>query len=108
MLINAIEHGNANISFQEKNKLLKIGLLASKIDTRLTNNKKVAISLTLQKDHLNLSIKDEGTGFNYKQYNQLTSSKSLNGRGIFLAKQCFDGIYYIEPGNEVMLIKKLN
>jgi PAS domain S-box-containing protein len=87
MVLNAVEYGN-NFDY----------------------NKKVFITVTATEKFIQITVKDEGKGFNWKEgLNQKIDlfSGAERGRGIIITKMCFDYIYYHQSGNEVSLLKKI-
>jgi serine/threonine-protein kinase RsbW len=80
---NAIHHGNKGI--KEKNVLLK---------------------LVLEKNSIKFRIEDEGSGFDFKNLPDPTSTENLNkpgGRGIFLMKNLCDEVSFSKDGSVVEL-----
>lgn len=113
LMVNGIEHGNLEISFDEKGKLLEEGRWHSEIDHRLTLPKfkeRVAnIEFNRNKEKIEFVITDEGSGFDVKKYmseknkeNNTSDFQRFHGRGIKLAKKaCFDELEYLGQGNQV-------
>ena len=84
---NAILHGNKN----DEKKTVQIGLQKIKNDLELT-------------------IKDEGPGFDYKKVPDPTSPENIekiNGRGVFLMEKLSDKIEFLQNGSIVKLTFKL-
>lgn len=116
ILINAIEHGNLEITFEEKSKLLKKGYEISKIIDKFSKNKKyndrkVRIDFTLTKEKAEYIVTDEGYGFDWKSLTKKNLKKDLfleHGRGIAMAKKHFDEFFFNAKGNQVtmMIFKK--
>jgi anti-sigma regulatory factor (Ser/Thr protein kinase) len=112
ILINAIEHGNLEISFDQKTKLLKKGMDLSKIIDKYSHLKKfsqrhVVIEYTLTKEKAIYVIKDEGKGFDWKALGVFSKTNDPlleHGRGIIMAKKYFDEFYFNAKGNEASLI----
>jgi len=108
MLINAIEHGNLGITYEEKSALLREGTWEEEIKRRLAlpeNSQKFGL-LTFEETDVAyvLRIKDQGTGFDWKSYMEITPERalSLNGRGIATSKLLsFSHITYLGDGSEV-------
>jgi DNA-binding response OmpR family regulator len=108
ILINAIEHGNLGITYAEKGQLLMEDKLLEEINRRenLPQNigKTAEILLERNKDYVRVVVKDQGQGFNWKDYMEVDPSRvtAPNGRGILIAKSLsFDKIMYMGNGNEV-------
>ena len=71
---------------------------------------KVDISITVENDLVKMSIKDEGKGFNHQ--NILDPIKKENlfkpiGRGIYLIKKIADDVKFNDPGNEIIITKRI-
>lgn len=114
ILVNAIEHGNLNISYEEKTELNLKSQWKQEVEKRLNlpeyKDKWVTISFTKKKDEIILSVKDEGEGFDYKRYMEFDPSRSTHnhGRGIAFANNIsFDSLEYVGSGNQVNCIVKL-
>jgi len=116
IVLNAIEHGNLHISFDEKTKAQGedryIELLMDRQKEPLYRNKKVTIHSSINSDEVIYRISDEGPGFDHKTFVSSTRHQIdetfEHGRGISIALQLFDDISYNEKGNQVTLTKKLN
>lgn len=111
ILINAIEHGNLNISYQEKTKLHETASWLSEIDRRLglpeNKHKSVRVVFSRTPGHINIRITDEGTGFDWRQYQTLDTTRVFDnhGRGIIMAKSlAFENLIYHGIGNDVECI----
>ena len=110
-MVNAVEHGNLGITFEEKANLMLEGIWRDEIAYRqkLPENigKRVHVKLTNHEEYLTLKIKDDGKGFDPTPFLTLqpTRSEKPNGRGIYLAGLEFDKIEYIGCGNEVICYK---
>jgi hypothetical protein len=109
LLINAIEHGNLGITYDEKSLLNKSGKLIEEIERRqnLAENadKNVLIRYTRQPHQILLFIKDCGPGFDWQNYMEISPERATHshGRGIALSRMMsFDQMEYMGCGNEVM------
>jgi len=116
ILLNAIEHGNLEISFDEKTKAIQDGnyfkLLTSKQNNTKYKNRKVDVEFSINEEKAVYKITDEGKGFNYKKFiNQspedMNRSMLTHGRGLTMAQNIFDEMKFNKTGNQVMLVKKL-
>jgi len=83
-LKNAIVHGN-------------------KADPR----KKVALSYYINSERLEIIVRDEGIGFDHKNYKANMEVDAEAGRGLLLITNFMDEIKFNEPGNEIKMIKYL-
>jgi len=86
-LVNAIKHGN--------------GLDESKV---------VRVDIETDAEKIEISIEDQGEGFDYKKIPNPTKDENLektSGRGVFLIKQIMDEVRFNKPGNCITMIKYL-
>ena len=112
IIINAIEHGNLGITYEEKNKALNNNTYAQLLDEKIkeanSKNKKVVINSILDNKRFEVEIIDNGNGFDYKNLPSPDDPEKIfeaHGRGIFLASVYFDSIEYKGNGNHVVLTK---
>lgn len=108
LIVNAIEHGNLGIGFETKSRLLNDGNWEEEVLRRqeLPENRDKKVHITYQRtaEFNRLVIRDEGSGFDWKKFQNLDSKKmtSINGRGIIQAQhQSFDKVQYNPEGNQV-------
>lgn len=90
LLVNAIEHGNLGIGFEEKGALLEAGTWTEAVEARLNDSayagRSVTVTFERESDHVRFVIEDEGQGFDWRPFvNQECAGFSMNGRGIALA-----------------------
>jgi two-component system, sensor histidine kinase LadS len=114
ILINAIEHGNLGISFDEKTRALDDDAYIELVhrlqkDPRLSD-RKVTIDYTLDDEKVVYRISDEGEGFDHPEIfsrDPMNENKKMlaHGRGLFIVRNEFDSIQFNEKGNAVTLIK---
>lgn len=109
LLLNAIEHGNLAISYQEKGRLLIEGRLTDEIYRRLDEppwrDRWVAVEVERNGRSINYQIADQGEGFDPSAYLSLDPARALdpNGRGIAMARQiAFSHLEYRGKGNVVI------
>ncbi len=115
ILVNAIEHGNLGISFDEKTSLKPGEQWLAEINRRLNLpqhlHQYVAIELSRQANEIILTVKDQGKGFDWKKYHDLEKSSNLramHGRGILMARNlAFKRLEYSECGNAVTCVISL-
>lgn len=108
LMRNAVEHGNLEIGFKEKARLLEDGMLGAEIDRRLASaayQDRVAEAVLARKpEGVYVVIADKGPGFEWSDFTKFTPARAAykNGRGIQLARlTCFDKLAYNETGNQV-------
>lgn len=109
LLINALEHGNLGITYDEKSALLKTRSWAAEVERRqllpANRAKWVTVSITRTRTRTRLRIQDMGTGFAWKDYQEPNPERMFDshGRGILLARwEAFDRLEYLGNGNCVV------
>jgi len=72
LLMNAVEHGNLNIGYDDKSRLISCGLWSQEINKRMQQmiykDKKVRVTFKRDKQSIRILIKDEGNGFDWAHY----------------------------------------
>jgi CRP-like cAMP-binding protein len=114
LIVNAVEHGNCGISYEEKtmgmeNGLSVVELVAERCKDPLIRNKKVDLLWDIHPEESVFVIRDEGEGFDVRAYLKKIASQdmmSLHGRGIKMASAFSTELKYNEKGNQVTLILK--
>ena len=114
LLINAVEHGNLGISYQEKTRLLQESKWEGEIERRLTlpeyAEKVVSVQLENKPREIQLTISDSGAGFDYRTYLEMSPERAFdpNGRGIAMSKlMSFDSLEYKGKGNQLVAVVKI-
>ncbi len=115
LLINAIEHGNLGIGYEDKARFVKEGRWREEVIRRskLPENahKKVEVIFKRKADGIYLQITDAGAGFDWWPYLEIDPARAMHhhGRGIALAnKLSFDKLNYKEPGNQLVAVVYFN
>lgn len=113
LLINAIEHGNLEIGYDEKSAALKSNSLESLYEQRqavpVFAERRVIVVFTMHENLCEWLITDEGKGFDWKTLqDSFEESKLLeeHGRGLFITQFYFDELIFNDAGNAVRAIKK--
>lgn len=108
LLTNALEHGNLNITYEEKTAHLMQGkdilsLYQQKSSEEPYKNRRIRIAYSIGRSKSVFHIKDDGDGFDWRSYLEKTEtdSQELHGRGIMLSKELVQRVSYNEKGNEV-------
>ena len=108
LMVNAIEHGNLGISYEEKTKLNESGIWEDEINRRLLaeDNLKLFAEISFQNsgNEINITIVDQGKGFDWQNYLDFDPERLMDnhGRGIAVANNLsFSRIEYWGRGNEV-------
>ena len=98
LFINAYEHGNLGLSFEEKERLIREDKYCQLL--KKGSDKEIEVCVAKKDNYIFVKITDEGKGFT------LESKKALfNGRGIKLCEK-YAYIFYNQKGNSVLLIGK--
>lgn len=112
MIINAIEHGNLGISYEEKNEALERGdymdILSERQLDRDYRDRTVKIDYHLDEKRAVYIIEDSGQGFDHekvmREVEQANDEFRMHGRGISLTVQVFDEMIFNQKGNSVKLV----
>jgi DNA-binding response OmpR family regulator len=108
LLINAVEHGNLGISYDEKTQLIMANNWENEITRRLSNpenrNKFASIALKTTNENIVVRIRDEGKGFDWMKYLNFSADRVTDphGRGIATSRlMSFHSMEYHGAGNVV-------
>lgn len=108
LMVNAIEHGNLNISYEEKSALLAAGTWESEVNRRLQQpvfqDKYAEVSFLRTDERIEITVIDQGLGFDWHEYMEFSPERVLDnhGRGIALANALsFSKLEYKGVGNVV-------
>ncbi len=108
LMLNAVEHGNLGIGYEVKSELNHKGVWADEVNRRQlldSNCKKTAqVHFKRKKDHIEITISDDGKGFDWQAYMDFDVQRLLDshGRGIAIANNIsFDHLEFNASGNEV-------
>jgi CheY-like chemotaxis protein len=112
LLINAIEHGNLGITFEEKSEAMQSNRYRELLEKRRKGIERekqyVHIRCDYSPDTLTVEIQDHGDGFDLTTLPDMKDTESIlsdHGRGILLATLFYDQVEYAEPGNCVKISK---
>jgi hypothetical protein len=107
LLINAIEHGNCKIGFDEKTACLEkngdiMELIREKNKDQTVKTRKVYFSYTITPEKSRFTIRDEGDGFDWRERLATPSdTPGLHGMGMKMANLYVRDLSYNQKGNEV-------
>jgi CheY-like chemotaxis protein len=110
LMINAVEHGNLNISYAEKLELVMGDCWRQEVEKRLAlaENAEKYARLTVETDpgYVTITIKDQGKGFKWQSYldfDPVRMASDPHGKGIAIARvTSFPTLEYREDGTEVV------
>jgi len=113
IVVNAIEHGNLEISFDEKTESQREGryfdfLLERRLEPAY-RGRKVVLEYSVSAARATFRVTDEGKGFDHRALlaadGQPAPDLLEHGRGLFMTLSAFDRVVYNEKGNQVTLVK---
>ena len=112
LILNAIEHGNLGLSFEEKSQALEEGKLSALLEERNRlpeyEGRHVTITASRLQKVVYIQIADMGAGFDWHDLADPMDPANLlssHGRGVLLARMSVDGLTYNEKGNQVTVTK---
>jgi len=115
VLLNAMEHGNLELTYEDKSRALETGGLEEMLAVRSREAKyagrRVTVSACREASCLTVRVADEGPGFDWRRLPDPMEEMnflSAHGRGALLARLSVDSLSYNDKGNEVTLVKRLN
>ncbi len=111
ILVNAVEHGNLDISYDDKTDLMDANTWRDEVARRLEmpehKDKKVTVIFERKNGTCYLQVTDQGKGFAWKSFLQFDPSRASHnhGRGIAMANMiAFDRLAYNDKGNQVTAV----
>ncbi len=116
MVINAVEHGNLEVSWNDKTRAQQEGRYFDFLRERQAlpafRKRRVRIEYSISREKATFRISDEGRGFDHRKFLkagiEATPELLEHGRGLFMTLNAFDRVVYNERGNQVTLLKKLS
>ncbi|MEN8180821.1 MAG: ATP-binding protein, partial [Pseudomonadota bacterium] len=109
LMINAVEHGNLGISYEEKSGFNERGIWDVEVERRLAlpenAGKQVLVEFERNAEGVQFLIQDQGDGFDWKRYLEFSPDRvyDSHGRGIAMANaMSFDRLEYQGNGNRVV------
>lgn len=111
LIMNGVEHGNLQIGYDEKTKLQEHDQWEEEIIRRQELSeyvdKFVEIVFERYSDRIQLTVTDQGLGFDWNDFQSIKPERLLesHGRGIAMAKaMSFDHMEYQGNGNQVVCL----
>jgi len=109
LLVNAVEHGNLGISYEEKRRLRLADGWEVEVARRLAEaenaTRQVRVCVRRHADRLEFTVQDEGNGFDWQTYLDFDPERAAdpNGRGIAMARMVsFSSLEYQGNGSTVI------
>lgn len=110
LMINAIEHGNLDIGYDEKSELRKEDMweleIAKRLDSPENKDKFATLDIINDADAVTYTITDQGNGFDWDEFMEFDTTRVMDnhGRGIAMAnKLYFSKLKYQGNGNVVIV-----
>jgi len=111
LIMNGVEHGNLQISYDEKTQLQETNQWEEEIARRQMMEehaqKYVEVIFERHVDQIRLTVTDQGSGFDWGEYQEIRADRIMesHGRGIAMAKvMSFDHLEYQGNGNQVVCL----
>lgn len=109
LMLNAVEHGNLEISYADKSDLILTDTLDQEVERRLAlpnfSQRRARVTVTQDPGGVHFCVADEGKGFNWQDYIEMSPARAFDthGRGIAMSRLLsFDRVEYRGCGNEVI------
>lgn len=109
-VVNAIEHGNLELSSTLKEKPNYMEILEKRRTESPYAERQVLVTTSMTPTFFSCEITDEGPGFDWRSLPDPRDPKNLfkpHGRGIILMANYFDRIRFNESGNSITMEKNL-
>ncbi len=110
LLMNALEHGNCRITYDEKSRWLEghgdiLALIRKKCEDPEIRKRNVVFSYRITPERSYFSIKDEGEGFDWRKRVERAAAQPVNfgphGHGLKMVAHYVENLRYNDKGNEV-------
>jgi CheY-like chemotaxis protein len=116
LMINAVEHGNLNITYLEKLELMLEDSWQQEVERRLllpeNKNKYATLAYETDPHNIIITIKDQGQGFKWQSYldfDPVRMASDPHGKGIAIAKvTSFPHMEFKNGGSEIVCRIPLN
>lgn len=111
LIVNAVEHGNLGIGYEEKSSLIEVDEWTAEIQRRLdlpeNREKRVTLEFERVDGEVRFIIQDQGDGFAWHKFMQISPERAFHthGRGIAIANSIsFTHLEYMGNGNQVLAV----
>jgi DNA-binding response OmpR family regulator len=108
ILLNAVEHGNLGITYDEKSELMSAGTWGTEVRRRLRlpgySEKYVEVRIDKSTEGMTVLVRDQGPGFDFSKYLGFDEARVFDnhGRGIAMAGMTMK-LEYLGSGNTVRI-----
>jgi two-component system, sensor histidine kinase LadS len=113
-IINAIEHGNLALTFEEKTESQLAGKYFDLVKKRQMDpafgRKNVYVECSMDAERVKYTISDEGDGFDYQSMIAIDPGSPdnrglMHGRGLLIITHAFDEVQFDKRGSTIILVK---
>ncbi|HEV2720378.1 MAG TPA: response regulator [Thermoanaerobaculia bacterium] len=111
ILVNAVEHGNLGITYDEKSQLRAQSMWEAEVQRRLSMpeyaDRAAEVRFERVDGEVRFTVRDCGDGFEWQRYFEIDPARAFDthGRGILMARHfSFHSLEYRGCGNEVVAI----
>ncbi len=107
LIINAIEHGNCGITYEEKSEYIRrhgdiVPLIREKCRDPEIRDRRVTVTYRIAPEGSHFEIQDEGEGFDWKpRLDENGVNMGAHGHGIRMTRHYVENLQYSEVGNTV-------
>ena len=115
LLVNAVEHGNLGITYEEKTQLRTHSKWEAEVQRRLClpeyAGRAAEVRFERVDGEIRFTIRDRGNGFDWQRYFDIDPARAFDthGRGILMARHfSFHSLEYRGCGNEVVATVRAN
>ncbi len=114
-LMNAFEHGNLEITGDEKAKYLEVSqhawkdFLVQRIADPRFKDRSIFVKLTISEEEMVVEVRDQGPGFDYRSRTGDIDPEELfrsSGRGLLLIQSLMDELTFGDDGREIRMVKQ--
>jgi DNA-binding response OmpR family regulator len=114
LIINAVEHGNLGISYEEKTELKEVDDWTQEVERRLAlpehREKHVVLNYERTAHEIRFLVTDQGKGFAWEKFLEISPERAFHthGRGIAIANTLsFKRLEYLGAGNQVQAVVEM-
>ncbi|MFK7839399.1 MAG: hypothetical protein AB8B83_03630 [Bdellovibrionales bacterium] len=106
--MNAVEHGNLGLGYDDKTEAINAGRYNDVVEGLQEKSDASAQTVEVQFIHkdgrYSVRITDQGDGFDWRSWVAFDSERNsfVHGYGVLKAVKCFDEVKYNTAGNQVM------
>jgi DNA-binding response OmpR family regulator len=111
-MINAIEHGNLGVGYQQKSEALRAGAYQNLLEERMADPeldaRRVRLEFEMTPQGMTVTVSDEGEGFDWRNRPNPNDPENLlkeHGRGLSIIHLFMDEVSFNDSGSEIRMRK---